>query len=302
MCEYTVNHMKDRLFEQYLLLKEVFLDDILNNILLLEFKAFKTVDYLGSINAHPRDARILFQEDGHKYTLLNEDGSVNDNKTLSVTTLIHNYFSHFDPDKIIEKMMKSRNWPNSKYFGMTAEDIKKQWDDNRDLQAGRGTYIHLCIEQFFNGMDVVEKSVEFGYFNKFWYDFGLKCSQFKPYRTEMLIFNELFGKDRVTLCGSVDKILHDGEGNYIILDWKRSKQISFDDKYEHKVGLFPFEDLPDCNHSHYKLQLNIYRHILETIYHMNIIFMMLVIVHPNQDSYECIPVDKYELDGIWDIL
>lgn len=296
--------MKDRLFKQYILLKDFFVKDILKIVLLYEFKCMKNVNYLGEINQNPKDLRIIFQEEGHKYTLLNEDGSVNDNKTLSVTTLIHSYFSHFDADKIIEKMMKSRNWPNSKYYGLSAEEIKKQWNDNCIKASTDGTQVHLNIEHFFNGMDVNDNSIEFSYFRKFWSDFSTKYPQFKPYRTEMLIFNEKFGKnkDTVTLCGSVDFIACDDDGNYIVLDWKRSKQISFEDKYEHKVGLEPFSDLPDCNYSHYKLQLNIYRHMLETIYHKNVIFMMLVILHPNQDSYECIPVDKYELDNVWDIL
>lgn len=30
--------------------------------------------------------------------------------------------------------------------------------------------------------------------------------------------------------------------------------------------------------------------------------MMLVILHKDQDTYNCIPVDRYELDGVWDIL
>ena len=69
--------------------------------------------YLQKKNGHPRDAHITFEEEGHAYTI---DGSTD---FTSVTTWIHSLFPHFDADKIIEKMMASPKWPNSKYFGMT---------------------------------------------------------------------------------------------------------------------------------------------------------------------------------------
>ena len=57
---------------------------------------------------------------------------------MSVSTWNHSHFAHFEPDKIIDKMMASRNWPNSRYFGKTREEIKeilqnwykKEWMDN----------------------------------------------------------------------------------------------------------------------------------------------------------------------------
>ncbi len=76
-------------------------------------------------HVHPRDARISFEEESHTYTI---DG-VKEGWT-SCTTFIHSFFQHFDPDAVIAKMMSSRKWPESKYYGMTAEEIKKQWSDS----------------------------------------------------------------------------------------------------------------------------------------------------------------------------
>ena len=75
--------------------------------------------YLAFKNSHPRDAHISFEEGPHVYTI---DG---DSDFTSVTTWNHSHFPHFNADKIINKMMASPKWPESKYFGMTKWEIKK---------------------------------------------------------------------------------------------------------------------------------------------------------------------------------
>jgi len=43
--------------------------------------------------------------------------------------------------------------------------------------------------------------------------------------------------------------------------------------------------LDHCNYSHYSLQLNVYKRILETRYDLFVSEMFLVILHPDNDSY-----------------
>ena len=47
-------------------------------------------------------------------------------------------------------MRKGKNWVKSKYYGMTDDEIKKQWDDNRIDASTKGTKMHLDIEGFHN--------------------------------------------------------------------------------------------------------------------------------------------------------
>ena len=54
-----------------------------------------------------------------------------------------------------------------------------------------------------------------------------------------------------------------------------------------------------CNYNHYTLQLNIYRHILQTKYQMNVIFLMLVILHPNQQGFFAVPVRLMDMTQMW---
>ena len=94
-------------------------------------------------NKHPRDNKITFEEGPHIYTI-NGDSSF-----TSVTTFCHSHFEKFDADKIIDKMMASKKWPNSKYFGNTKDQIKTLWNNNGQKARTAGTKLHYDIECFY---------------------------------------------------------------------------------------------------------------------------------------------------------
>jgi len=246
---------------------------------------------LERINKHPRDDNITFKEENHEYTITGLD-----RKPTSVTTLIHHYFPEFDPDSVIKKMMSSRNWTQSKYYGRTVESIKEEWRLNGENASGLGTIMHRSIEQFLNDEPPDSPDTkEFGMFLQFWNNLLSTYPTLRPYRTEWLVYDETIG-----LAGSIDCVLTDDNGNVVIIDWKRSKEIKTSNRYE--KGKWPFDQFEHCNYSHYRLQLNFYRHMLENIYNKNVIYMMLVILHPDQDNYQCFPVDRIELSSIWNRL
>ena len=82
------------------------------------------INYLANINKHERDNHITFDEGPHIYTI---DG---DSDYLSVTTWNHSHFKEFNADRIIDRMMNSKNWINSEYYGMSKEEIKNKWNKN----------------------------------------------------------------------------------------------------------------------------------------------------------------------------
>ena len=100
---------------------------------------------LSEINPHPRDSKIVFQDEGHLYTIEGLKGH-----PISVTTVIHKFFPEFDADKIIDKMMKKRTWEDSKYYGLNPEEIKNQWKENGQSASKLGTVMHKAIEDFIN--------------------------------------------------------------------------------------------------------------------------------------------------------
>jgi len=234
---------------------------------------------------------ITFYEENHKYIINGMEKS-----PISVTTLIHNYFPEFDADIVIDKMMKSKNWPQSKYFGRSIDSIKEEWETNKNSASQLGTKMHKSIEDFLNEDENFKPDTkELQMFMNFWKDLNSQYPTFKIYRTEWLVYDEKIG-----LAGSIDCILKDENDSLIIVDWKRSKEIKLKNHFE--KGKSPFNNYDHCNYSHYSLQLNFYRHILETKYNQKVLFMMLVVLHPDQTNYVCHPVNRIELSHLWNNL
>jgi len=253
-----------------------------------------TPNYLAIKNAHERDVNISFEEGPHIYTVCGERGTY-----TSVTTWNHSHFSHFDADGIINKMFASGkiNDPNNKYFGMTKEQILSAWEVNRVNASGSGTKLHNDIEKFYNGMEIENDSVEYGYFKKFLADFP----ELRPYRTEWMVYYE-----EMKLSGSIDMVFENtNTGMLEIYDWKRAKEI----KHEAEFGKYALttciSHLPDTNFWHYSLQLNTYKRILEDKYGKRIDKLYLVVLHPDNQyrTYERIEVPSLanELDNLFEL-
>lgn len=232
---------------------------------------------LSFINRHPRDAFIQFDEPTHVYTVKGSSKGV-----ISCTKFLHDYFPHFDPDTVIKKMMSSPKWPQNKYFGQTAEEIKKGWNDNGASASGAGTAMHLAIEQFLHGHpELIDPEVltttEWRYFQDFWKDVS---DDLVPYRSEWEVWSE-----EHKLAGSIDMIFYrKSDDSYVIYDWKRSKEIKKENPFE--TGYGPVAHLPNANYWHYTLQLNVYRWFLETYYGLKISDMYIVIFHPDNSKYK----------------
>jgi hypothetical protein len=250
-------------------------------------------------NSHPRDKNIQFFEEGHKYIILTEP----DVKYTSVTTWNHSHFPKFEADSIIENMMKSKGWKEGhKYWGLTHEQIKCQWNTNKDAVAGAGTDLHYEIECFNN-----DKRFRFIYTNKelyeiYWADnklthdskaiewqyfinFVRDNPHLKPFRTEWLVYN-----DDVKISGSIDMIYDNPDGTLSIYDWKRAKLITRINNYN-KFAISPeICHLPDSNFWHYALQLNTYKAIIEEKYGRVVKDLFLVRLHPDAEekNYELI--------------
>jgi len=232
-------------------------------------------------NAHPSDEFITFEEGPHIYTVHGEQGYT------SVTTWNHHHFSNFDADKVIDGMMRGKSWndPTYKYYGMTREEIKKMWDDKRIFSSGAGTQMHYDIECYFNGLEVNNDSVEYGYFKNFVKDFP----HLKAYRTEWMVYYE-----ELKLSGSIDMLFENPDGTLQIYDWKRCGEIKYEDNYNKFAHTPCISHFPDTNFWHYSLQLNVYKTILEHKYGKKITDMYLVCMHPDNDNYQHIRVDPME--------
>ena len=238
-------------------------------------------------NAHPRDADIQFDEPTHIYTVQGSSKGI-----ISCTKFLHEFFGHFDAKGTIKKMMASPKWTESKWYkpGITAKEIEEQWNANGREASTAGTAMHLAIEQFLNGSEHVilphiKETTEWRYFMNFWKEHG---DDLEPYRTEW----EVWSEDH-KLAGQIDMVYRrKSDGKFLIYDWKRSKEIKTENKFQ--TGLPPLQHLPDCNYWHYTLQLNVYRWFLENLYGLEIEDMYLLVLHPDNKNYKRVRLNRMD--------
>lgn len=78
------------------------------------------------------DIRLIFKEDGHKYT------DTLGNEYLSTTTWLHDYQPKFDKSFWLRKKAKE--------LGISEKKLEKQWDAIRDEACERGSKTHNGLE------------------------------------------------------------------------------------------------------------------------------------------------------------
>jgi hypothetical protein len=265
---------------------------------------------------HERDLQLKFEPEFHKYVIQCDS----DSNYTSVTSWNHEHFPKFEANDIIDNMMKSKKtwkpghrwWPIDKVISPTKEEIQKEWKKNGDVQSDAGTKLHDDIECFMNmpvrlkeedgplrhhhllafykddsnaSRRIVNNSSEWQYFLEYVEAFP----NLRPYRTEWMIWDE-----ELKLAGSIDMIYENEDNETLsIYDWKRAKSIvkSKDNPLYNTYALTPcISHLVDTNFWHYSLQLNTYKAMLERKYGKRVTDLVLVRLHPENDTFELIPV------------
>jgi len=230
--------------------------------------------FLAQQNAHPFDARIQLT-DKHVYILDNSSKDM-----VSCTTFNGRFFKPFIKADAIANIMKSDKYlsdPDYKYYQKSTEVIEAEWEFSNKA----GTQLHNEIENFLNKVAVSNNSKEYGFFQSFLKDH----KDYTPFRTEWIIFAET-----LRIAGSIDAVFKDPHGDYVIFDWKRSV-VTYSDFENAK---YPLEHFKDNTFVKYSLQLNMYRHILETFYGIKIKSMFIIELHPDNNSYKKIAVERWE--------
>jgi hypothetical protein len=139
--------------------------------------------------------------------------------------MVENYFDKFDADKAIKKMMNGSKWPRAEYTWpdgnpYNSTHIKAKWDVIGEYSRNKGTWMHFNIERYFNDLQPATNLVEMSQFFNFKKDV-MDAMEITPYRTEW----RLVAPD-LSIGGSVDFIGTTTDGSYVLIDWKRAKDLS----------------------------------------------------------------------------
>lgn len=244
------------------------------------------------------DVRLIFKEEGHKYT------DTYGNEYISTTTLLHNYKPTFDKSYWLKKKAKE--------LGISEKRLAAQWDTIRDEACERGTKTHNGLEDGIKGSSMFKQAVK--YMIK---DNGemitiadlpdinanvreLNINEFKEltenkYPEIYEVFDFYINRGYkiyaeigaflidFLISGTID-VLCVREDKFVILDWKTNRGgLKFEAGYFKKdktqkphqetnewiatrsTLLPPVSHLADCNGSIYNLQLSMYAFMVETI-------------------------------------
>lgn len=307
---------------------------------------------LFACRVHERDRRLRFDEPSHTYFI---DGQ-RDRQLISVTTVLHSMFPHFDADKAILAMRNGRKWgPANPYYKMTDDEIKQAWETNRVQAAALGTRMHAHLEALFNariagaywfdefgiGEDLLRHDhlrafladhewlepvrMEWGLWDRDLHVAGTIDALFRVRNPKLVakaviesmpavspdVANIIVGYGVVerpkswenemlaaeTRSSSSPHAAREPEEEIeelVMLDWKRSKRIDYDNPFQSGLPGTPVESFADCNYEHYRLQLNFYKYMIEKHYSARVIEMALVVFHVDQPNYVKIPVDDLQ--------
>lgn len=263
-----------------------------------------------------QNGNVCFNDENHCYW------NVNDNeKYISVTTLIHQFTQPFDKDfwsayKALEKLIPKDSWAvekksllNSKKFdksildvydisendfNKTQQDILDSWDEENRKSCERGTQIHSDIENSFYKKPKDISLKKFGIGGKFeckkdHTELDLEYGVYPEY----LIYRE--SEDGILrIAGQVDLIIKSGN-EIVIVDHKTNKKIEQKSFYNSKTRTsakmkYPLNNLDDVNFYHYTMQLSTYAWMLQKI-NPNFVIKDLILNHYDHDGkntlYHC---------------
>jgi hypothetical protein len=225
---------------------------------------------LSIINKHSRDDFIQRDEKTHTYYVQGDSRTY-----ISVTKIISSLFRPFDSEGIALGLCKKNfHDSSSEYYHKNKDEIIETWKSRAKL----GTILHQEIENYYNGIESFSTStIEHQYFLNFLKDF----QQCIPYRSEWMIYSEDYH-----CAGTIDMVFKKKNGHYIIVDWKRCKNVTTENTFGTKPIHPILKDLPDTNFYHYSCQCNFYKYILESKYEMTVDKMYICVLHPENENYQ----------------
>lgn len=211
-----------------------------------------------------QDTKLNFDPEKHIYDY---DGQV----LTSVTSFLKQWFP-FDKDGIASMCARRRK--------TTKEAILQEWTE----KANFGTYIHALAEKYANGEELTNtEEQEISHVITFFEE-----TKLKPFLSEAIVWSTTLG-----IAGTIDLIAEDEKGDFWIVDWKTSSQITISGE----PCSWPLQNLNNANFYSYSLQLNVYKFLLENEFGFagKIAGMLIIQLMPNK-TYKKIAAEELQAE------
>lgn len=200
---------------------------------------------------------LIFKPERHEYISLNNENI----DWTSVTSFVGEFKQPFDADTIAAKSSRNKK---SKWYGMSAEEIKQAWKAEAKRATDLGTWYHNCREADLCNLSTIEREgVTIPVFKPIESD-GVKHAPDQKLKDGVYPEHMVYLKS-VGLCGQSD-LVEVVNGHVNITDYKTNKEIKTE-SYVNWEGVSqkmspPVAHLDDCNFYHYALQLSMYLYII----------------------------------------
>ena len=171
-----------------------------------------------------------------------------DRDELQICKLAHQLRARAQPDGALARIVTD--------LGLSEHGIREKWAKARDDGAREGTWMHAQFECLLNGGSLPCRTAEVVLLT----EFLRSRPDMTAYRTEWRVYAE-----NEDVAGSIDYVAERADGSKVIVDWKRTRRARLNDQAFGRFMREPLCSLPDCTLWHYRLQLNVYRFILEEV-------------------------------------
>jgi len=225
-------------------------------------------EILEIVGNRQKELQLTFEEEAHKYTMLDVDGKLRDN-WYSVSKIIKKYYDEFPAEEIALKKAKGDVEEQQK--------LLKEWADAGTYSTNLGSRTHYLLEQKSLEMFGINKEVRQPIFDC---DFeqilksdrmvsaGDNYLELMKTRGAILLDTEMvLGDNELQYVGQPDQmwLIENKEKNQIGIfcgDYKTNKPKNFESNQFTKPMKHPFNKLPNNALGHYYIQLPLYLRLL----------------------------------------
>jgi hypothetical protein len=225
-------------------------------------------EILEIISQKQKEIGITFEEESHKYTMLDNEGNLRSDWP-SVSKVLKKFYPEFPTDEAAEK--KSKGDP------IVKQQLIEEWAAAGDYSTNMGSRVHYILEQESHKVFKINKVVRKPEFNC---DFtqilkgdsmvsaGKKFLKLMENRNVVLLDTEIvLGSNELGYTGQPDKVWlvinkKGDEFGLLITDYKTNKPKNFVANNFTKPMFRPFEKYLNTALGHYYVQLPLYGKLL----------------------------------------
>jgi len=202
---------------------------------------------------------MLFNKDTHEY-IIEQQGV---KKVLrSVTDYISEFVPPFQKHAISQAIAKKE--------GIDVADVLAKWDKKRDLSLNLGNWVHESIEYYLKYDPTFRNQPVEAFIDN--------INPEHSYHSEVIVYGQ-------NLAGTIDLIELKNDGNVALHDFKTNADL----RKGYGKLLAPFDDYKNNALNKYRLQLTVYKKLLESM--KNVTVDALNIWHYQDGKFDIIPVE-----------